>query len=121
MHRGVSDEEMSAEADRDGFPCSADSTPWSDATLLLTLSDQLHPAPSDAESQSCLYREVLNYDHSPELHKLVMTGLSPLKAIDPNVKLSPLGNVNLGGHDRRADKLPELCTECWTHHAGECL
>ncbi|MEZ0343129.1 hypothetical protein ACAG25_24515 [Mycobacterium sp. pV006] len=121
MHRGLSNEEMSAEADRDGIPCSADSIAMVRRTLLLTLADQLHPAPSDAESQSYLYREVLNHDHSPELHKLVMARLSQLQAIDSNVKLTPLGNVNLGGGPhRRPDKLPPLCTQCGTHHPGEC-
>ncbi|MEZ0385223.1 hypothetical protein [Mycobacterium sp. pW045] len=122
MRRGLSNEEMSAEADRDGIPCSAESIGMVRRTLTLTLADQLHPAPSDAENQSYLYREVLNYDHSPELHQLVMTRLHELQAIDPNVKLTPLGNVHLGaGNCRSAGKLPELCTKCWTHHAGECL
>ena len=121
MHRELTNEEMSAEADRDGIPCSAESIAMVRRTLLLTLSDQLHPAPSDAENQSYLYREVLNYDHSPELHQLVMTRLSQLKAIDENVKLTPLGNVNLGGgRHRRPDKLPPLCNRCGTHHPGEC-
>jgi hypothetical protein len=121
MRRGLSNEQMSAEADREGIPCAPDSIGMVRRTLTLTLADQLHPAPSDAENQSYLYRELLNHSPSPELRRHVMTRLSQLQAIDPNVKLTPLGNVYLGGHDRSADKLPELCTECWTHHAGECL
>ncbi len=121
MHRGLTNEEMSAEADRDGIPCSAESIGMVRRTLTLTLSDQLHPAPSDAENQSYLYREVLNYNHSPELHKHVMTRLSQLQAIDSNVKLTPLGDVNLGGgRHRRPERLPPLCTQCGTHHPGEC-
>ena len=122
LHRGLSTEEMSAEADRDGIPCSAASIAMVQRTLMLTLADQLHPAPSDAESQSYIYREVLNYEHSRELNHLVMARLSQLKEIDPNVKLVPLGDVNLGrGAVRSVDKLPVQCPECWTHHAGECL
>ncbi len=121
MRRGLTNEEMSAESHRDGIPCSADSIGMVRRTLTLTLADQLHPAPSDAENQSYLYRELLNHSPSPELRQHVMTRLSQLQVIDPNVKLTPLGNVNLGGGDREAEKLPELCTECWTHHAGECL
>ena len=83
MHRGLTNEEMSAEADRDGIPCSAESIGMVRRTLTLTLSDQLHPAPSDAENQSYLYREVLNYNHSPELHKHVMTRLSQRRSSLP--------------------------------------
>ena len=120
MHRGLTNEEMSAEADRDGIPCLPESIANVRRTLILTLSDQLHPAPSDAENQSYLYREVLNYGHSPELHGLVMTRLKQLQAIDKNVKLTPLGEVNLGGHNKTAERLAALCTACNTHHAGEC-
>lgn len=112
---------MSAEADRDGIPCSAESIGMVRRTLTLTLADQLHPAPSDAENQSYLYREVLNYKHSPKLHKLIMTRLSQLQAIDPDVKLTPLGHVNLGGgQSRSSETLPAQCPDCWLHHAGEC-
>ena len=122
MHRGLSTEEMSAEADRDGIPCSAASIAMVQRTLTLTLADELHPAPSDAESQSYIYREVLNYKHSHELNRLVMARLSQLREIDPNVKLVPLGDVNLGrGSSRLTDKLPEQCPQCWQHHVGECL
>lgn len=121
MHRGLTDGEMSAEADRDGIPCSANSIAMVRRTLLLTLADELHPAPSDAENQSYLYREVLNYEHTSDLHRHIMTRLKQLQAVDRNVKLDPLGLTNLGRHDKRSEKLPEHCTKCWTHHAGECI
>jgi hypothetical protein len=67
-----------------------------------------------------VYREALNYDHTPELHETAISRLRQLQEIDPNVKLTPLGDVHLGGHGKPVEKLPQRCPQCWLHHAGEC-
>lgn len=122
MKRGLSDREMSVEAAAAGEPCNADSIADVRRLLRLTLDDELVPAPSDAESQAGLYRELLNHTRSPELDQHVKTRLSQLQKLDPQVKLTPLGDGYLGSKStRRTEKREQKCPHCFLVHAGECL
>ena len=88
----------------------------------LTLNDELVTAPSEAEEQANLYRELLNYPHSPELRQHVTTRLTQLRALGPNVRLTPLGDVRLGANDAPRSEKPEIrCDKCFMIHNGECL
>jgi hypothetical protein len=55
--------------------------------VLLSLNDELVTAPSEAEEQANVYRELLNYSRSPELDQHITTRLTLLQAIGPNVRL----------------------------------
>lgn len=59
----------------------------------LTLDDELVTAPSEAEEQANLYRELLNYPRSPGLQQHVTTRLTQLRALGTNVRFTPLGDV----------------------------
>ena len=61
MKRDLTNAEMSEEASAAGQPCSADSIAYVRKTVRITLDDGLVSAPSDAEWQANLYRELLNY------------------------------------------------------------
>ena len=57
--------------------------------VLLSLSDQLVTAPSEAEEQANLFRELLNHRCSPGLLQHITTRLTQLQAVGPNVKMTP--------------------------------
>jgi hypothetical protein len=121
VKRGLSDAEMSLEADAAGEPCRADSIAGARKTVRLTLDDELVSAPSDADGQAALYRELLNYSLSQELRQHIFTRLTQLQQMDPNVKMTPLGNVRLGSNDSpRPEKPEQTCPDCFLVHAGEC-
>ncbi|KAA1244084.1 hypothetical protein F0Q45_25155 [Mycobacterium simiae] len=121
MKRGLTDSEMAQEADAAGEPCRADSIAYVRRLVRLTLDDELVPAPSDSEAQAAIYREVLNYRPSPELHQHIMTRLIQLRQIDPSVKLTPLGDVHLGANAApRSEKPEQTCPHCFLVHNGEC-
>lgn len=121
MRRGLTDLEMSEEAHATGEPCRPDNITAVRRTVRLTLDDELVSAPSDAEGQAGLYREFLNYRRSPELHQHIMTRLTQLQQIGPNVRLTPLGDVRLGANDASRPEKPEtICPDCFLVHAGEC-
>lgn len=72
--------------------------------------------------QAGLYRELLNYPHSPALNQRIKTRLSQLQLRDPTIKLTPLGHVHLGGNDAARREKPEpQCDKCFMVHNGECL
>lgn len=79
------------------------------------------PAPSDAEGQAGLFRELLNYRRSPELTQHIKTKLAKLRELDPKILLTPLGHVHLGANDTSKPEKPEkVCPHCYLVHAGEC-
>lgn len=121
MHRGLTDTEMSQEARDSGEPCSAESIAYVRRLLRLTLNDELVPAPSDAESQAAIYRELLNYQPTTELRQHVTTRLKRLQGLDPAVKLTPLGDGYLGAKTTPSlDRPEDKCPDCNLVHAGDC-
>ena len=87
----------------------------------LALNDELVTAPSDAEEQANLYRELLNHRCSPGLLQHITTRLTQLRAVGPNVRMTPLGAGRLGAKDAsRRETLEPPCPECFLIHAGEC-
>ena len=82
MKRGLTDAEMSQEADAAGEPWSADSIAYVRRLVRLTLADELVPAPSDTEGQAGIYRELLNYQPSDELRQHIMARLTRLQQLD---------------------------------------
>jgi hypothetical protein len=122
MKRGLTDVEMAQEADAAGESIRADSIAAVRRIVSLTLSDELVTAPSEAEEQANLYRELLHYRRSPELRQHVTTRLTQLRALGPNVRLTPLGDVRLGAKDAsRREKPEQPCPNCFLVHNGECL
>jgi hypothetical protein len=122
MKRNLGNAEMSHEASNAGVPCNEDSIAYVCRLLRLTLADEFVPAPSDAQEQAGLYRELLNYPHSANLHQHIMTRLAQLQQIDPKVKLMPLGHGHLGAnHTPRPEKQDPPCPDCRLIHAGECM
>ena len=122
MKRNLGNAEMSHEASAAGVPCNEDSIAYVCRLLRLTLADELVPAPSDAQEQAGLYRELLNYPHSPNMNQHIMTRLAQLQQVDPKVKLTPLGHRHLGAnHTPRAEKQDPPCQDCREIHAGECM
>ena len=122
MKRGLTDEQMSQEASATGESIRADSIASVRKLVRLTLSGELVNAPTWAEEQANLYRELLNYPRSPELHQHITTRLTQLRTLGPNVRMTPLGDVRLGAKDQPSPEKPEqLCEKCFTYHAGECL
>jgi hypothetical protein len=121
MRRGLTDAEMAHEAHTAGESIRADSIAAVRRIVTLTLSDELVTAPSEAEEQSNVYRELLNYPRSPELHQHITSRLTRLRAVGPNVRLTPLGDVRLGANNApRPEKPEEPCTNCRLVHNGEC-
>jgi hypothetical protein len=122
VNRGLTDADMAQEAHADGESIRADSIAAVRRIVLLSLNDELVTAPSEAEEQANVYRELLNYSRSPELNQHIITRLTLLQAIGPNVKLTPLGDVRLGANNAaRPEKLEPPCPECNEIHTGECL
>lgn len=120
--RGLTDEEMAQEAQVAGESIRADSIAAVRRIVRLTLSDQLVTAPSEAEEQANFYRELLNYPRSPALAQHITMRLTQLRAVGPNVRFTPLGDVRLGANDEaRREKLEPPCPECNQIHRGECL
>jgi hypothetical protein len=121
MKRGLTDDEMAKEAQAAGESIRADSIAPVRRIVRLTLGDELVTAPSEAEEQANLYRELLNYSRSPELRQHITTRLTQLRALGPNVRFTPLGEVRLGAnHATRRDKPEQLCPDCFLIHNGEC-
>ena len=121
IKRGLTDVEMAQEAHAAGESIRADSIAAVRRIVGLTLSDELVTAPSEAEEQANLYRELLNYPRSPELRQHVTTRLTQLRALGPNVRLTPLGDVRLGANDASRPEKPEQpCPNCFLVHNGEC-
>lgn len=121
MRLGLSDADMAKKAEAEDESIRADSIKAVRRIVDLTLNDTLVTAPSEAEEQSNLYRELLNYPRSPELHQHVTTRLTQLHAIGPNVRFTPLGDVRLGANRvARTEKLDPPCPECNEIHRGEC-
>ena len=90
--------------------------------MRLTLADELVPAPSDAEGQAGIYRELLNYRPSDELRQHIMARLTRLQQLGPSVKLTPLGDGYLGAKNAPPPEKPEQsCPDCNLVHKGECL
>jgi len=121
MRAGLTDTEMSEASINVGEPIKADSVASVRKLVRLSLDDELVPAPSDAAAQAGLYRELLNYNRSPELTQHINTKLAKLRALDPDILLTPLGHVHLGANDPWKQENPEkACPECFLVHAGEC-
>lgn len=122
MERGLTDAQMADAATVAGEPCNAESMAQVRRIVRLTLADELVPAPSDAEDQAGIYRELMNYERSPELQQHVKTRLTQLHAKNDKVKLTPLGDVRLGSHDAPRPEKPEVrCPDCNMVHAGDCF
>lgn len=122
LNRGLTDDEMAQEAMADGESIRTDGIAAARKIVRLSLEDELVTAPSQAEEQANLYRELLNYPRSPELHQHIITRLTQLQAIGPNVRMTRLGDVRLGANDSsRPEKQAERCRECFLIHVGECL
>lgn len=121
MKDGLDDHTMSQKAHAEGQPIRADSIAAVRRIVSLTLNDELVTAPSEAEEQSNVYRELLNYPRSPELQQHIVTRLTQLRAIGPNVRMTPLGESRLGANDQpRAARQQPKCANCNMEHAGEC-
>jgi hypothetical protein len=99
MKRGLTEAEMAQEAITAGEPIRADGIAAVRRIVRLVLSDELVTAPSDAEEQANLYRELLNHQCSPGLRQHITTRLTQLKAVGPNVSMTPLGAGRLGAND----------------------
>lgn len=121
MKQNLTDAEMADAAAAAGEPVNLDRITEVRRVVGLTLDGE--PAtPSEAEMQAGLFRELLNYPRSPELRAHVTMRLAQLQAIDPNVKLTPLGDVRLGRNDAaRPETAQPRCPQCFMVHAGECL
>lgn len=121
MKDGLDDHTMSQKAHAEGQPIRADSIAAVRRIVSLTLNDELVTAPSEAEEQSNVYRELLNYPRSPGLQQHIVTRLTQLQAIGLNVRMTPLGESRLGAKDQpRAVLQQPKCAKCNIEHAGEC-
>jgi len=121
MNRGLTDAEMAQEAVAAGEPIRADGIAAVRRIVRLTLSDELVTAPSDAEEQANVFRELLNHQCSPGLLQHIRTRLTQLKEVGPNVRMTPLGEGHLGANaTSRQEDLGPLCHECNQFHRGDC-
>lgn len=121
MKQNLTDAEIAADAAAAGEPVKPDRITEVRRNVQLTLNDKL-ATPSEAEMQAGLYRELLNYPRSPELHQHIKTRLTQLRQLDPSIKPTPLGNVRLGANDAPRPEKPETrCDKCFMAHTGECL
>jgi hypothetical protein len=121
MKRGLTDVEMSQEATAAGEPIRADGIAAVRRIVRLTLNGEFVTAPSEAEEQSNLFRELLNYPRSPELQQHINACLAHLGTVGPNVRTTPLGQSHLGANDPpRAARWQPKCVKCNIEHAGEC-
>lgn len=122
MKRGLTDNEMALEAVAAGEPIRAASIAAVRRIVRLTLCDELVTAPSDAEYQANAFRELLNHPCSPGLRQHITTRLTQLRALGPDVKMTPLGAGYLGANAASQPKKPEpLCPECNQFHRSECF
>jgi hypothetical protein len=113
---------MAEEAVGAGEGVDANRIAWVRETVRMTLDDELATGTARAQNQAGLYRELVNYPMSPELRQHVTTRLTQLQQVDPSISSEPLGNVRLGGVDRRGlDKPEPRCEKCFMVHAGDCL
>ncbi|GAA1698893.1 hypothetical protein MMUR_26660 [Mycolicibacterium murale] len=121
MKRNLTDAEMADAAVRAGEPVTVERIAEVRRIVSQTLDDHVATR-SEAEMQAGLYRELLNYRLSPETRQHVITRLTQLRALDPAVKLTPLGDVRLGANGSTRPEQPEVvCQDCYQVHAGECL
>lgn len=121
MRRGLTDAEMAIEAAEASEPINAESIAHVRKMVRLSLNDELVPARSDVADQAGLYRELLNYQRSPELTQHIKTKLAKLRELDPTVLLTPLGHVHLGaGDSSKQQESKKPCSDCYLVHAGEC-
>jgi hypothetical protein len=121
MTQNLTDAQMATAAVAAGEPVTVERITDVRRIVRQTLDDQL-ATPSEAEMQAGLYRELLNYPRSPELRQHVDTRLTQLQALDPTVKLTPLGDVRLGANDAKRPVRSEVtCPDCFQIHAGECF
>ena len=112
---------MAQEAITAAEPIRADGIAAVRRIVRLALNDELVTAPSDAEEQANLYRELLNHRCSPGLLQHITTRLTQLRAVGPNGRMTPSGAGRLGANDAsRLEKLEPPCPECFLIHAGEC-
>ena len=119
MKDGLDDDQMSQKAHAEGQPIRADSIAAVRRIVRLTIDDQLVTAPSEAEEQANLYPGLLNHPRSPELQQLIPTRLTQLRAIGPNVRMTPLGAGLLDANAQpRATRPETLCGKCFTHHVA---
>ncbi len=122
MRRDLDDVQMAQEAAASGQSIRADSVAAVRRIVDLTLNDELVTAPSEAEEQANMFRELLNYERSPELDQHISTRLAQLRALGPNVRLTPLGEVRLGANDcPRPTRNERKCPDCGLTHSGECF
>lgn len=123
MKDGLDDDTMSQKAHAEGQPIRADSIAAVRRIMSLTLDDKLVTAPSEAEEQSNVYRELLNYPRSPELQQHIVTRLTHLQAVGPNVRMTPLGDSRLGANgEQRVVRQHAVCERCNIEHPrGECF
>jgi hypothetical protein len=122
MNARQSDAEMAQEAVAAGEPIRADSIAEVRRIVGLTLNDDLVSAPSDAEAQANVFRELLNHPCSQGLRQLINTRLAQLRAIGPGVRFTPLGVGSLGANGAsRREKLEAPCSKCFEIHRGECF
>lgn len=121
MKQNLTDAEIAAAAAVAGEPVKVERITEVRRNVQLTLDDRL-AVPSEAEMQAGLYRELLNYQRSPELRQHVNTRLSQLQRLDPSIALTPLGDVRLGANATSRSEKPEpRCDKCFMVHNGECL
>ena len=121
-NRGLTDAEMAQEAAAANEPIRADSIAAVGRIVRLTLDDKLVTAPSEAEEQANVFRELLNHRCSPGLSQHITTRLTQLRDIGPNVRFTPLGAGRLGANDAsRREKLEPPCPHCHEIHQGECF
>lgn len=121
LEAGQSDAEAAEAAAKRGEAVSLARITYVRETVRMTLAGELAPNKTRAASQAALYCELLNYGMSDGLRQHVRTRLAQLRQLDPAIKAVPLGNVNLGANEQQPAKPLELCTECFTEHAGRCL
>lgn len=120
-NRELTNAEMALEAAAAGEPIRADGIAAVRRIVNLTLRDELVRAPSDAEEQANVFRELLNHSCSPGLLQHIRTRLTQLQEVGPNVRMTPLGEGHLGANaTSRQEDLGPLCEECNQFHRGEC-
>jgi hypothetical protein len=121
VKKGLTDADMAEEAQAKGQPIRADSIAAVRRILRMTFDDELVTAPSDAEEQANVFRELLNHRCSEGLLQHIATRLTRLQAIGPNVKKTPLGAGHLGSNSStQTERLGPLCPQCFQFHNGEC-
>jgi hypothetical protein len=114
---------MRQEAENAGEGVSLARITYVRQTVAMTLEGELsNDTKERANSQAALYRELLNYQRSDNLHQHVITRLKQLQQLDPTISLEPLGDISLGANAKPAAAKSETqCEKCFEVHRGECL